>query len=148
MGLITYKTIYPRAWLSLLCMLVIETILLRDGIYNKNGILKYSLIVILTFNLGYIVFLLWRLFFTKPSITLESDHVISMKHQRYDASQIECIYMNYRRIGIKLYGKRLVPMDLCFYFQRGQESAGLEAVYEWAARNDKEIKHKLFQTLG
>ncbi len=129
-------------------MLVIETILLRDGIYNKNGILKYSLIVILTFNLGYIVFLLWRLFFTKPSITLESDHVISMKHQRYDASQIECIYMNYRRIGIKLYGKRLVPMDLCFYFQRGQESAGLEAVYEWAARNDKEIKHKLFQTLG
>ncbi|MEO2214553.1 hypothetical protein ABGV40_27155 [Paenibacillus amylolyticus] len=129
-------------------MLVIEAILLRDGMYDKNGIWKYSLIVILTFILGYIVFLLWRLLFTKPSITLESDHVISMKHQKYDASQIECIYMNYRRIGIKLYGKRLVPMDLCFYFQRGQESAGLEAVHEWAARNDKEIKHKLFQTLG
>lgn len=129
-------------------MLVIETILLRDGIYNKNGIWKYSLIALLTYILVYIVFLIWRLFFTKPSITLESDHVISMKHQRYDASQIECIYMNYRRIGIKLYGKRLVPMDLCFYFQRGQESAGIEAVHEWAARNDKEIKHKLFQTLG
>ncbi|TDL67693.1 hypothetical protein E2R58_00275 [Paenibacillus amylolyticus] len=129
-------------------MLVIEAILFRDGIYGKNGFFKYSLIVILTFILGYIVFLIWRLFFTKPSITLESDHVISMKHQRYDASQIECIYMNYRRIGIKLYGKRLVPMDLCFYFQRGQESAGAEAVHEWAARNDKEIKHKLFQTLG
>ncbi|MEK3707056.1 hypothetical protein MKY87_23710 [Paenibacillus sp. FSL R7-0198] len=129
-------------------MLVIETILLRDGIYNKNGIWKYSLIALLTYILVYIVFLIWRLFFTKPSITLESDHVISMKHQRYDASQIECIYMNYRRIGIKLYGKRLVPMDLCFYFQRGQESAGVEAVHGWAARNDKEIKHKLFQTLG
>lgn len=129
-------------------MLVIEAILFKEGIYDKNGILKYSLIVILTYILGYIVFLIWRLFFTKPSITLESDHVISMKHQRYDASQIECIYMNYRRIGIKLYGKRLVPMDLCFYFQRGQESAGVESVYEWAARNDKEIKHKFFQTLG
>ncbi|MNP78639.1 hypothetical protein D3C76_1763030 [compost metagenome] len=56
--------------------------------------------------------------------------------------------MNYRRIGIKLYGKRLVPIDLCFDFRRGQESAGVEAVHEWAARNDKEIKHKLFQTLG
>ncbi|WP_433751913.1 hypothetical protein [Paenibacillus amylolyticus] len=129
-------------------MLVIEAILLRDGIYDKNGILKYSLIVIVTFILGYIVFLIWRLFFTKPSITLESDHVISTTHKRYDASQIECIYVNYRRIGIKLYGKRLVPMDLCFYFQRGQESAGVEAVYEWAARNDKEIKHRFFQTLA
>ncbi|MEK4369985.1 hypothetical protein ABEW61_02410 [Paenibacillus amylolyticus] len=129
-------------------MLVIEAILFRDGIYDKNGILKYSLIVILTYILGYIVFLIWRLFFTKPSITLESDHVISTKNQRYDASQIECIYMNYRRIGIKLYGKRLVPMDLCFYFQRGQESAGVEAVHEWAARNDKEIKHNFFKPWG
>lgn len=129
-------------------MLVIEAILLRDGIYDKNGILKYFLIAILTYILVYIVFLIWRLFFTKPSITLESDHVISMKHQRYDASQIECIYMNYRRIGIKLYGKRLVSMDLCFYFRRGQESAGVEAVHEWAERNNKEIKHRFFQTLA
>lgn len=129
-------------------MLVIEAMFFRNVIYDENGILKYSLIVILTFILGVIVFLIWRLFFTKPSITLESDHVISTKHQRYDASQIECVYMNYRRIGIKLYGKRLVPMDLCFYFRRGQESAGVEAVYEWAVRNDKEIKHKFFQTLA
>lgn len=76
----------------------------RNIIYDENGIMKHFLIVILTFILGYIVFLLWRLFFTKPSITLKSDHVISTKNQRYDASQIECIYMNYRRIGIKLYG--------------------------------------------
>lgn len=53
-------------------MLVIEAILFRDGIYDKNGILKYSLIIILTFILSYIVFLIWRLFFTKPSITLEA----------------------------------------------------------------------------
>ncbi|MGC5770785.1 hypothetical protein J4O75_00370 [Paenibacillus pabuli] len=129
-------------------MLVIEAMLFRNVIYDENGILKYSLIVILTYILGYIVFLIWRLFFTKPSITLESDHVISTRNQRYDASQIECVYVNYRRIGIKLYGKRLVPMDLCFYFRRGQESAGVEAVHEWAARNDKEIKHKFFQTLA
>lgn len=129
-------------------MLVIEVILLRDGMYDKNGILRYSLIVIVTFILGYIVFLIWRLLFTKPSITLESDHVISTKHQRYDASQIECVYVNYRRIGIKLYGKRLVPVDLCFYFQRNQETEGLEELHEWAARNHKDMKHKFFQTLA
>lgn len=141
-------TTYPRAVLNLICMLVIEAMLFRNAIYDENGILKYSLIVILTFILGYIVFLIWRLFFTKPSITLESDHVISTKHQRYDASQIECIYVNYKRIGFKLYGKRLVPMDLCFYFQRNQETEGLEELHAWAARNHKDMKHKLFQTLA
>ncbi|WP_167434115.1 hypothetical protein [Paenibacillus silvae] len=106
------------------------------------------MIVIFTFILGYIIFLIRRIFFTKPSITLQADHVISTKLQKYDASQIECIYINYRRIGFKMYGKRLVPMDLCFYFKRDQETAGVEAVHEWAARNDKEIKHKFFQTLA
>ncbi|MFB8372874.1 hypothetical protein [Paenibacillus taichungensis] len=95
-------------------MLAIEVIILSNVIFDENGILKYFGIVILTFILGYIIFLIRRLLFTKPSITLESDHVISTKHRKYDASQIECIYVNYRRIGIKLYGKRLVPMDLCF----------------------------------
>lgn len=47
-----------------------------------------------------------------------SDYVISTKNQKYEASQIQCIYMNYERIGIKLHGKWLVPMDLCFYFEK------------------------------
>ncbi|WP_413376504.1 hypothetical protein [Paenibacillus taichungensis] len=128
-------------------MLAIEVILLSNVIFDENGILKYFGIVILTFILGYIILLIRRLFFTKPSITLESDHVISTKHRKYDASQIECIYVNYKRIGIKLYGKRLVPMDLCFYFQRNQETEGLEELYAWAARNHKDMKHKFFQTL-
>lgn len=46
-----------------------------------------------------------------------SDYVISTKNQKYEASQIQCIYMNYERIGIKLHGKRLVlsnsNVDLC-----------------------------------
>lgn len=129
-------------------MLATEVILLSNVIFDENGILKYSGIVILTFILGYIILLIRRLFFTKPSITLESDHVISTKHRKYDASQIECIYVNYKRIGIKLYGKRLVPMDLCFYFQRNQETEALEELHAWAARNHKDMKHKFFQTLA
>lgn len=134
--------------MNLICMLLLEFILFRNVALDENGILKYSLIGILTFILGYIIFLIRRLFFTKPSITLESDHVISTKHRKYDASQIECIYINYKRIGIKLYGKRLVPMDLCFYFQKNQETAGLQDIHEWAERNQKEVKHKFFQTLA
>ncbi|KAA8785424.1 hypothetical protein EC604_16400 [Paenibacillus amylolyticus] len=129
-------------------MLIIEMLFFRNAFYGENGVMKYIAIFIFVFILGFIIFLIRRIFFTKPSITLESDHVISTKLQKYDASQIECIYMNYRRIGFKRYGKRIVPMDLCFYFKRDQETAGVEAVREWAARNNKEIKHKFFQTLA
>ncbi|MGF6355865.1 hypothetical protein ABIE27_003780 [Paenibacillus sp. 4624] len=134
--------------MNLVCMLIIEMLFFRNAFYGENGVMKYIAIFIFVFILGFIIFLIRRIFFTKPSITLESDHVISTKLQKYDASQIECIYMNYRRIGFKRYGKRIVPMDLCFYFKRDQETAGVEAVREWAARNNKEIKHKFFQTLA
>jgi hypothetical protein len=129
-------------------MLIIEMLFFRNAFYGENGVMKYIAIFIFVFILGFIIFLIRRIFFTKPSITLESDHVISTKLQKYDASQIECIYMNFRRIGFKRYGKRIVPMDLCFYFKRDQETAGVEAVREWAACNNKEIKHKFFQTLA
>ncbi|WP_221443806.1 hypothetical protein [Paenibacillus sp. JGP012] len=129
-------------------MLMIEVILSRSVFFSGNGVLKYFGLFLFVYILVYIVFLIRRVLFSKPNITLEADHVISTKLQKYDASQIECIYMNYRRIGFKLYGKRIVPMDLCFYFKRDQETAGVEAVHEWAARNDKEIKHKFFQTLA
>ncbi|MBU5353919.1 hypothetical protein ACN9MH_07880 [Paenibacillus silvae] len=110
--------------------------------------MKYFGLLLFVYILVYIVFLIRRVLFSKPNIALEADHVISMKNRRYDASQIECIYINYRRIGFKMYGKRIVLMDLCFYFKRDQETAGVEAVHEWAARNDKEIKYKFFQTLA
>ncbi|MBB6021136.1 hypothetical protein HNR77_002229 [Paenibacillus sp. JGP012] len=132
----------------MMCMLMIEVILSRSVFFSGNGVLKYFGLFLFVYILVYIVFLIRRVLFSKPNITLEADHVISTKLQKYDASQIECIYMNYRRIGFKLYGKRIVPMDLCFYFKRDQETAGVEAVHEWAARNDKEIKHKFFQTLA
>ncbi|WP_307215267.1 hypothetical protein [Paenibacillus tundrae] len=94
-----------------------------------------------------IIITIRRLLSAKPSITLGADYVISTKNKGYDASQIECVYMNYKRIGIKLRGRRLVPSDLCFYFDSSQEREGLEDLYEWAARNQKDVKNKFFQTL-
>lgn len=120
----------------------------RTVSFDGNGVLEYFGLLIFLYVLIYIVFLIRRLLSPKPRVKLEHDHVISTKKQKYEASQIECIYMNYRRIGIKLYGKRIVPMDLCFYFQKGQETAGVEAVRQWAEQNHKEIKHKFFQTLA
>jgi len=55
--------------------------------------------------------------------------------------------MSYKRIGFKVQGKRLVPMDLCFYFDKSQEIKGVEKLNEWTEQNKKEVKNKFFQTL-
>ncbi|WP_145411263.1 hypothetical protein [Paenibacillus xylanexedens] len=143
----SYLTVYPKAKLMLVGMLILGIFLVRNYQLSGEGFLKYFILFIMAFIVINIVILIRRVFSPKPSITLCEDYVISTKNKRYDASQIECVYMNYKRIGIKLHGRRLVPSDLCFYFESSQENAGLEELQEWIARNQKEVKHKFFQTL-
>lgn len=128
-------------------MLILEIFLFRNFSVSRVSILSYFTMAMMIFIFVYIIILIKRLFSTNPSITLGSDYVISTKNQKYEASQIECIYMNYDRIGIKLHGRRLVPMDLCFYFEQSQETAGIQGLNEWAARHKKVVKQKFFQTL-
>ena len=143
----SYVTVYPRAKLILLMMLFLGIYMGRNFYNNGDGFYKYAALCIMAFAALNVVILTRRVFSPKPSIALCEDYVISTKNKRYDASQIECVYMDYKRIGIKLYGRRLVPVDLCFYFESSQENAGLEELEEWAARNQKEVKNKFFQTL-
>ncbi|MCG7379141.1 hypothetical protein MH215_19175 [Paenibacillus sp. ACRSA] len=143
----SYLTIYPRARLNLIMMLLLGVILFIIFHINQEGFSKYFILFLMAVTFTNIIITIRRLLSAKPSITLGADDVISTKNRRYEASQIECVYINYKRIGIKLYGRRLVPADLCFYFDSSQENAGLEELYEWAARNQKEVKNKFFQTL-
>ncbi|CAM3306581.1 hypothetical protein PATA110615_29155 [Paenibacillus taichungensis] len=140
-------TTYPRAKLNLVVMLILEIFLFMNFSVSRVGILSYFTMAMMIFIFVYIVILIKRLFFTNSTITLGSDYVISTKNQKYEATQIECIYMNYDRIGIKLHGRRLVPTDLCFYFEQSQETKGLRGLNEWAARHKKQVKQKFFQTL-
>ncbi|OAB39785.1 hypothetical protein [Paenibacillus glacialis] len=143
---ITFKTIYPRAKLNILTMMLFEGCLLTISI-NQDNLLTYFISFLMLIVLVYIIAIIKRMFFTKLSITLETDYVISSNGKKYESSRIESIYMSYKRIGSKVQGKRLVPMDLCFYFDKSQEMKGLEKLNEWAEHNKKEVKNKFFQTL-
>ncbi|WP_338542459.1 hypothetical protein [Paenibacillus tundrae] len=143
----SYVTVYPRAKLMLVGMLILGFLMGRNFYTSGDGFSKYAALGILAIVVLNVAILTRRVVSPKPSVTLGEDYVISTKNKRYDASQIECVYMTYKRIGIKLYGRRLVPSDLCFYFESSQENAGLEELEEWTARNQKEVKHKFFQTL-
>lgn len=141
------KTIYPRAKFNIIGMLLIEICLFINLSISRNRLSTYLVTLMIIFVSVYIITILKRLFFTKPTITLGTDYMISIKNKKYESSQIECIYMSYKRIGFKLYDKRLVPMDLCFYFDQEQEIQGLKKLSEWAEHNKKDMKNRFFQTL-
>ncbi|NUU74448.1 hypothetical protein [Paenibacillus xylanilyticus] len=142
----TFKTIYPRAKLNLLAMSILEIVFfIRLNVSDDQGskfFYSFMTIMILT----YLIVLL-KMLFTKLTFTLGTDYVICSKANKYESSQIESIYMSYKRIGFKLNNRRLVPMNLCFYFDKDEEDGGLRELNEWAEHNKIEVKDKFFQTL-
>lgn len=143
----TFRTVYPRAKLNIFAMILLEGSLLTSLSINQDNLLKYFKSFLMVFVLVYIIAIIKRMFFTKLSITLGTDFVISSNGKKYESSRIECIYMSYKRIGFKVQGKRLVPLDLCFYFDKSQEIKGLEKLNEWAELNKKDVNNRFFQTL-
>ncbi|WP_282935550.1 hypothetical protein [Paenibacillus sp. RC67] len=143
----SFDTIHPKALFNITAMLLLEGCLILNLLNSRNIFIKYFYVLVMLIVVTIIGVLVKRRFFTKLNITLGIDYVISTNGKLYTASQIECIFMNYNRIGFKLYGKRIVPIDLCFYFNKQQEAIGLEKVKEWADQNNKEVKNRFFQTL-
>lgn len=141
----TFKTFYPRVKRNLITMSMLEIYffvsLNRSDERWSTIFLAFFTIYVLT----YIIVLL-KMLFTKLTFTFGTDYVVSPKANKYDASQIKCIYMNNQRIGFKLHGRRLVPMDLCFYFDKNEEQEGLIELHQWAEHNKIEVKRKFFQT--
>ncbi|MFS0869133.1 hypothetical protein [Paenibacillus xylanilyticus] len=142
----TFKTIYPRAKINLLAMSILEIVFFINLNESDDQWSRFFYSFMSITILTYIIVLL-KMLFTKLTFTLGTDYVICSKANKYESSQIESIYMGYRRIGFKLYNRRLVPMDLCFYFDKDEENEGLRELNEWAEHNKIEVKNKFFQTL-
>ena len=101
---------------------------------------------LIMYIMTYIIVLL-KMLFTKLTFTYGTDYVVSSKGKKFEASQIKCIYMNNQRIGFKLHGRWLVPMELCFFFDKNEEREGLQQLHQWAEHNKLEVKRRFFQTL-
>lgn len=119
----TFNTVYSRVKRNLITMSMM-------GIYffvslNRSDE-RWSTIFLAFFTiyvLTYIIVLL-KMLFTKLTFTFGTDYVVSSKGKKFEASQIKCIYMNNQRIGFKLHGRWLVPMELCFFLIRMKNAKG------------------------
>lgn len=141
----TFNTVYSRVKRNLITMTLLGIFCVFNFSISDERWSKIFYAFLIIYIMIYIIVLL-KMLFTKLTFTFGTDYVVSPKANKYDASQIKCIYMNYHRIGFKLHGRWLVPMDLCFYFDKNEEREGLLQLHQWAEHNKIEVKRKFFQT--
>lgn len=141
----TFNTVYSRVKRNLIAMSMLGTFCVFNFNISDERWFKIFYAFLIIYIMIYIIVLL-KMSFMKLTFTFGTEHVVSLKGNKIEASQIKCIYMNYHRIGFKLHGRWLVPMDLCFYFDKNEEREGLLQLHQWAEHNKLEVKRRFFQT--
>jgi hypothetical protein len=125
-----------------MCILIVSMTILFSSSHKHDFSFYFPIIwSILIFLI--IVFLLNRLFIVK-NITISDNYIISSSNKKYDTNQIRLVMIDGDRIGIKVIGKKLVPLDLYFTFRKDTTINGIEEIRKWAKRNEVPLKYKFF----
>ncbi|OEH86841.1 hypothetical protein BHU72_00820 [Desulfuribacillus stibiiarsenatis] len=136
---VKFRVIHPR-----LVVQIITTSISGIIIFINSGKDSYINIVFLLLIIFYIGFLIRRKYFTKLSLTLGLNYIVTNKGEKYDSSQIEVIYIALDRVGFKLTGASIIPIDLHISFPIEIERQAMNSIREWAMRNNKQIIIKRF----
>lgn len=103
-------------------------------------ILTFILVVWLIGCLGYLGYIMKMMKQESKLLAFDGDTII-LQGQRLTAQDIEKVTImdGYKRaVGLKLKGKRMIPVEMSFSFVQG-EPEGLRALQEWARNNQIQI---------
>lgn len=142
-----FKVIYPRAYLNMTSLLIMQVGLFMLLRLTDHLLVKSFLVGLMLLSFVCLFMMIRRRFCMELNITLGGDYIMSTSNKKYDVTDIKRIYFDRNRIGIKLYEKSLVPMELCFYFHKSQESIGESQLKEWAVRNNISVSKISFLTV-
>ncbi|MEO3944263.1 hypothetical protein [Gorillibacterium sp. CAU 1737] len=138
-----WKIIHPWGKLTIGSMLILSGLLSMNLARISSPVGQIAVGVLLLIPCISTVINVRRIL-AKRQIRLGETHMISTRAKRYEASQLEAIYMTPFKIGVKVKGKRLVPMDLCFYFDNDHEFLGKQALRAWAKQNGIPVSNQSF----
>jgi hypothetical protein len=80
----------------------------------------------------------------KNTITLGSDFLLINGNEQIQEDQIKDVLIYGNRIGVRLTGKTMVPVRLCFKFINSDRARGEEELKRWAKENEKPIVFRFF----
>lgn len=82
--------------------------------------------------------------FSKNAVSFH-DHEITRNDKRtFDAARVQSVFLHGNRIGMKLKGRKIVPLDLYFTFPQSNRNDGMKELQNWAARNGIAVQYRFF----
>jgi hypothetical protein len=80
----------------------------------------------------------------KNTITLGSDFLLVNGNEQIQKDHIKDVLIYGDRIGVRLTGKKIVPVRLCFKFTNSDRARGERELKRWAEENEKPIVYRFF----
>ncbi|OPH62110.1 hypothetical protein BC351_02410 [Paenibacillus ferrarius] len=115
-------------------------------LHNKESVILLSVsVAVLLLCLVTLLLSLHRTFKKPAELTLYNENII-LNGRTIQAKKIKVIMkMGYFKsiIGIKPYGRSIVPSNMCFRFSK-EEEIGIADISNWAQKNNVEIVNKSF----
>lgn len=138
-----FHVLHPNGYKTLalfLCQVILVLFVAsrQDGVII--GMVYAVFMLVYVISIGYLILRIAR----KKTIMLGSDFLLINGNEQIQADQIKDVLFYGNRIGVRLTGKKMVPVRLCFKFINSDRARGEEELKRWAEENEKPIVYRFF----
>ncbi|WP_019911669.1 hypothetical protein [Paenibacillus sp. HW567] len=134
-----------RSISTITLVIIIQIVTLVDNLRNQfhpHITLRYFMIFWVAVCTAILAFLLWNAL-RKTAEIKWGEGLLLIRNENIPAGMIQSIHIDGSLVGIKLSGKRIVPLRLCFRFIDDREQS-MKQLGRWAMENGIKLDYGLF----
>lgn len=138
----------PSGIRLMISMLILAAILLGNIIrgHEERDFFYYACMVWLVFCSAVFIISVYRTFLMKPGVMEMAQDGIVINGAVINVEAVKCLLINHDRkpvIGIKLKGRAIVPLKLCFTFAE-EQTEGIRQLEFWARERRVKVSKGFF----
>ncbi|MBU5346023.1 hypothetical protein KQI80_09250 [Paenibacillus lautus] len=138
----------PSGIRLMISMLILAAILLGNIIrgHEERDFFYYACMVWLVFCSAVFIISVYRTFLMKPGVMEMAQDGIVINGAVINVEAVKCLLINHDRkpvIGIKLKGRAIVPLKLCFTFAE-EQTEGIRQLEFWARERQVKVSKGFF----
>lgn len=143
-----FRVSVPSGIRLMISMLILIAILLRNIIrgHEESDFFYYACIVWLVFCSAVFIISVYRTYLMKPGVMELAQEGIGINGTVINVEAVKCLLINHDKkpvIGIKLKGRAIVPLKLCFTFAEDQ-TEGIRQLEIWARERRVKVSKGFF----
>lgn len=137
-----YVVNHPKRFTNIILFsLLLGILLLTFELDGPVGLLVAEILwmALIVAMIGY-----WIFGIKEKTVRFDADSLYINHRIRVNAKDVDRILLDFNKIGIKVRGKKMVPMQLYFAFRKSDRMDGLAQLRRWAEKNNVSIQYKSF----